>query len=66
MVLHSHATLKAAHRGKENKGFIITDTFRIADGRLAEHWDAIQPINFGTRLLFLLTGGAIGNQNPTF
>ncbi len=66
VVLHSHATLKAAHRGNEAKGFIITDTFRLQDGRLAEHWDAIQPIDFGTRLLFLLTGGAIANQNPTF
>ncbi len=66
VVLHSHATLKAAHRGNPAKGFIITDTFRIEEGRLAEHWDAIQPIDFATRLLILLTGGAVGNQNPTF
>ena len=46
--------------------FIVTDTFRIEDGRLAEHWDALQPIDFGTRLLFLVTGGAIANSNPTF
>ena len=66
VVLHSHATLKAAHRGNEKKGFIITDTFRLQDGKLAEHWDAIQPIDFFTRLLILLTGGAVANDNPTF
>ncbi len=66
VVLHSHATLRAAHRTDETKGFIITDTFRIEDNRLAEHWDAIQPIDFATRFLFLLTGGAVGNKNSIF
>lgn len=66
VVLHSHATLKAKHRGDETKGFIITDTFRLEDGQLAEHWDAIQAIDFGTRLLMLLTGGAVKNSNSTF
>lgn len=66
VVLHSHATLKAAHRGNEKKGFIITDTFRIDDGHLAEHWDAIQAIDFFTRLLVLATGGAVANTNATF
>lgn len=66
VVLHSHATLKAEHRGKDSKGFIITDTFRIEEGRLAEHWDAIQPLDFFTRFLILLTGGQIANNNPAF
>ena len=66
VVLHSHATFKAAHRGNESKGFIITDTFRLEDGRLAEHWDAIQPIDFMTRLLILIIGGTTANNNPTF
>lgn len=66
VVLHSHTTLKAKHRGNEKKGFIITDTFRLKNGQLAEHWDAIQPIDRFSRILFLLTGGAIGNENPTF
>ncbi len=66
VVLHSHATLKARHRGDERKGFIITDTFRLHDGQLAEHWDAIQPIDFATRLLFLMVGGQIANDHPTF
>lgn len=29
---------------------------RAADGKLVQHWDAIQPIDFATRLLFLLIG----------
>jgi predicted SnoaL-like aldol condensation-catalyzing enzyme len=66
VVLHSHATLRAKHRGDESKGFIITDTFRLEDGQLREHWDAIQPIDFFTRLLFLISGGTIANDNPTF
>ena len=66
VVLHSHTTMKAKHRGNEKKGFIITDTFRLADGQLAEHWDAIQPIDAFSRLLFFMTGGSIGNSNPTF
>ena len=66
VVLHSHVTMKAKHRGDETKGFIITDIFRLEEGRLAEHWDAIQPIDLFSRTLFLLSGGAIGNDNPTF
>ena len=66
VVLHSHTTMKAKHRGNEKKGFIITDTFRLEDGQLAEHWDAIQPIDAFSRLLFFMTGGSIGNNNPAF
>ncbi|WP_422361907.1 ester cyclase [Reichenbachiella sp.] len=66
VILHSHATMKAKHRGNEDKGFVITDTFRLKDGKLAEHWDAIQPIDFSTRLLFLMVGGQRGNQNSLF
>lgn len=66
VILHSHATMKAKHRGNEKKGFIITDTFKLNKGKLSEHWDAIQPIDFFSRLLMLTTGGTIGNSNPTF
>ena len=66
VILHSHTTMKAKHRGDEGKGFIITDTFKLKDGKLAEHWDAIQPIDFFSRFLMLVTGGTIGNNNPTF
>lgn len=66
VVLHSHTTLKADHRGNEKKGFIITDTFKLKDGKLAENWDAIQPIDFFSRFLMMMTGGKTANSNPTF
>lgn len=66
VVLHSHTTLKAKHRGNEQKGFIITDTFRLENGKLVEHWDAIQPIDTFTRMLFLWIGGKVENNNSTF
>ncbi len=66
VVLHSHTTMNANHRGDETKGFIITDTFRLEKGKLAEHWDAIQPIDTFSKVLFLMTGGTIGNNNSAF
>ncbi len=66
VVVHSHTTMKAKHRGDERKGFIIMDMFRLEDGRLTEHWDAIQPIDTVTRFLFATLGGAVENDNPTF
>jgi predicted SnoaL-like aldol condensation-catalyzing enzyme len=66
VVLHSHTTMKAKDRGNEKKGFIITDTFRLENSQLREHWDAIQPIDTSSRMLFLLIGGKIGNNNSTF
>jgi len=66
VVLHSHTTLNKKHRGDETKGFIITDTFKLKDGKLSEHWDAIQPIDLFSRLIFLMTGGSVQNNNPTF
>lgn len=66
VILHSHTTMNKKHRGNEKKGFIITDTFRLENGKLAEHWDAIQAIDFFSRFLMLTTGGAIGNNNSTF
>lgn len=66
IIMHSHTTLKAKHRGNEKKGFIITDTFKLKEGKLIEHWDAIQPIDLFARFLFLMIGGKVENDNPTF
>lgn len=66
VVLHSHVTLKSRHRGNDRKGFIIVDTFRLEEGKPREHWDAMQAIDLFSRLLMLLTGGAVANDNPTF
>jgi predicted SnoaL-like aldol condensation-catalyzing enzyme len=66
VVLHSHVTFRKNHRGNERKGFIITDTFRLENGVLREHWDAMQAIDLFSRALTLLTGGTVANKNPTF
>lgn len=66
VVLHSHVTLKAKHRGIETEGFNIMDTWRVENGRLVEHWDAVQGISFSMRLYALLTGGKIRNKNSIF
>jgi predicted SnoaL-like aldol condensation-catalyzing enzyme len=66
VILHSHATLKKAHRGNDKQGFNIIDNWKVVDGELIEHWDAVQPLNFSMRLLALLSGGNIKNQNGVF
>ena len=66
VVLHSHATLKAKHRGDDSKGLNIMDVWRLADGDLVEHWDAIQGLDLSMRLYGLLSGGRIRNANGVF
>lgn len=64
--IHSHGTLKKKHRGNDKKGLNIIDTWRIENGRLVEHWDAIQGIDFGMRLYAVLIGGKRLNSNGLF
>lgn len=66
IVFHSHVTVKKAHRGNDKKGFNIIDTWRIEDGKIAEHWDAIQPIDSFMRFYIWLNGGKILNNNGIF
>ncbi|WP_226646819.1 nuclear transport factor 2 family protein [Microbulbifer variabilis] len=66
VILHSHATLKAKHRGDDTQGFNIVDTWRVKDGQLVEHWDAIQGISFSMRLYALVSGGRVRNKNGVF
>ena len=66
VTFHSHATMKAKHRGDDGKGFNIIDTWRIEGGRIAEHWDAIQPLNFSMRLFALFAGGRRAHDNSVF
>ncbi len=66
VTFHSHATIKKKHRGNDTKGFNIIDTWRIKDGQIVEHWDAIQPLDGSSRLLVLLTGGKVRNANGLF
>lgn len=66
VVFHSHATIKAKHRGNDKKGLNIVDTWRIEDGSIVEHWDALQSMNGSMRLLNLITGGKIANSNGVY
>ncbi|WDE06646.1 nuclear transport factor 2 family protein [Thalassomonas viridans] len=66
VILHSHATLKEAHRGDESQGMNIVDTWKVIDGNLVEHWDAVQGLSFSMRLYGLLAGGKVRNSNGVF
>lgn len=66
VIFHSHATMKKEHRGGEEYGFNIHDTWKIKDGKIVEHWDSLQPIDMRMRFLMLLTGGEIANENGIF
>ncbi|MEM7336567.1 MAG: ester cyclase [Chloroflexota bacterium] len=66
VMFHSHATVSKKHRGNDKKGFNITDTWQVIDGKIVEHWDSIQPIDGLMRFNALLTGGAIRNPNGVF
>ncbi len=66
VILHSHATLKTKHRGNEQQGFNIIDTWKVQEGKLVEHWDTIQGLNFSMRLYVLMVGGKVRNENGVF
>lgn len=64
--IHSHATVNKKHRGNDRKGFNIIDTWLVKDGKLTEHWDAVQPLDGFMRMYHLMTGGAVQNSNGVF
>ncbi|ERB65594.1 polyketide cyclase [Vibrio coralliilyticus OCN008] len=66
VIFHSHATLDKEDRGNDEKGMNIIDTWRIEDGRIVEHWDSIQALDFSMRLYSLLSGGDIQNANGVY
>lgn len=63
---HSHVTLNKDHRGDDTKGLNIKDTWRVKDGQIVEHWDAIQPMDRSMRFFMLMNGGAIRNANGVY
>lgn len=66
VILHSHATLKIAHRGNDSQGMNIIDIWKVIDGTLVEHWDAVQGVSFSMRLYGLVVGGKVRNSNGVF
>ncbi|WP_163131436.1 nuclear transport factor 2 family protein [Agarivorans sp. Alg241-V36] len=66
VIFHSHATLEREDRGNDQKGMNIIDTWRIEEGRIVEHWDSIQALDFSMRVYSLISGGDIENSNGVF
>lgn len=66
VVIHSHMTTKSAHRGKDGKGLNVIDVWRVRGGKIAEHWDAIQPLDLQARLFALFFGAAVMNRNGRY
>lgn len=66
VAIHSHATIKNSHRGNQRKGLNIKDTWRVNNGELVEHWDAIQPLDLFMRVYAAFVGGRILNSNGSF
>lgn len=66
VTLHSHATNNRKHRGNPQKGLNIMDTWKVENGEIMEHWDAVQPIHGSMRFLFWMIGGKFRNRNTYF
>ncbi|MCP4915002.1 MAG: polyketide cyclase [Oligoflexia bacterium] len=66
VIFHSHATLNKEDRGNDKKGLNITDIWKIKDGKIVEHWDSIQAMDFSMRLFNLMQGGKIRNSNGVY
>lgn len=66
VIVHSHATLFEKDRGNDRKGLNIIDTWKLENGYLVEHWDAVQALDVSMRLYSLFTGGQINNENGVF
>lgn len=66
VTLHSHATNKLSHRGNPKKGLNIMDIWKVENGQIVEHWDAVQPIHGSMRFLFWMIGGKFRNKNTYF
>ncbi len=66
VTVHSHATNNRKHRGNPQKGLNIMDTWKVENGKIVEHWDAVQPIHGSMRFLFWMIGGKFKNKNTYF
>ena len=66
VTIHAHATINKKHRGNDKKGLNIIDTWRVENGKLTEHWDAVQPLDAFQRMYYWLTGGSVMNANGVF
>ena len=66
VLIHSHMTTRPEHRNRDDKGLNVFDAWRVRDGKIVEHWDAIQPLDFRSRLFALFAGAFVKNRNARF
>ena len=66
VTLHSHATRFKKDRGKPKKGLNVMDIWKVENGEIMEHWDAVQPIDSFMRFYFWIAGGKFRNGNTYF
>jgi len=66
VIVHAHATADIKHRGNPQKGMNIIDVWKVENGQLVEHWDAVQPIHTFMRMYALFSGGKFRNENTYF
>ncbi len=66
VIFHSQITTRKKDRGNDKRGINVIDTWRIENGQIVEHWDALQPMNAFMRFYFWLTGGKIANKNGVY
>lgn len=66
VTLHSHATRFKKNRGNPQKGLNIMDIWKVENGEITEHWDAVQPIDGFMRFYFWMVGGNFRNKNTYF
>ena len=66
VTFHSHVTTKKKHRGDDKKGLNIIDTWKLDNGDIIEHWDAIQPMDAFMRFYIFLIGGKVLNSNGVY
>jgi len=66
VIFHSHITTSKKDRGNDKKGINASDTWKIENNQIVEHWDSLQPMNGALRFLFWLIGGKIANSNGVY
>lgn len=66
VIFHSHITTNKKDRGNDAKGFNASDTWKIENYEIVEHWDSLQPMNGFMRFFFWLIGGRVANRNGVY
>ena len=49
VIIQAHFAPFKEHRGDDTKGVNAIDVWKVVDGKIMEHWDALQPLNGSER-----------------